>query len=227
MHSFPLTVVDNFFDDPDEVRRFALAQEFEKDPRGVWPGHRTKPLHLLHPIFFEQTFNKLFSLFYSRSQTEVQWEMNASFQKVDNGYGAGWVHVDSGYTSLTDDVQVVMSGIVYLTPDAPLNSGTSIYRLKRGLLAASSTLNELKEQHYNGIFTKEDTDRYREVHNDQYEETIRVGSVYNRLITFEANQPHAAQCFFGDGDDSRLTLVFFARKVLANRTPIQRMRHLV
>jgi hypothetical protein len=227
MHSFPLTVVDNFFDDPDEVRRFALAQEYEKDPRGVWPGQRSRPLHLLHPIFFEQTFHKLFSLFYTKAQTEVHWEIDATFQKVDSGYDAGWIHVDSGYTSLNDDSQVVMSGIVYLTPDMPINSGTSIYRLKKGVLAASATLNQLKEQHYNGLLNKEDVDGYRSIHNDQYEETVKVGSIYNRLITFEANQPHAAQHFFGDSSNSRLTLVFFVRKFLAARTPIQRMRHLV
>lgn len=227
MYSFPLTVVDNFFDDPDEVRRFALAQEYEKDPNSVWPGSRSKLLHELHPLFFEQLFNKLFSIFYTNTLAEVAWGVDALFQKVEGGYGDGWVHTDSAYTSPEDKRQVVMSGIIYLTPNMPINSGTSIYRLKKGVLAPHTVMNTFKQQHYNGALTKEDTESYRRMNNDQYEETVRVGSVYNRLVTFEANQHHAAQSFFGEGDESRLTLVFFVNKFLAGRTPIQRMRHLV
>ena len=35
-----LIVVDNFYDNPDQVREFALAQQFEV--RGNYPGLRTK-----------------------------------------------------------------------------------------------------------------------------------------------------------------------------------------
>lgn len=227
MHSFPLIVLDNFFDEPDEVRKFALSQEFHKDPRGVWPGLRTKPLHQLNPVFFEQTFNKYFSLFFTKATAEVYWEVDAMFQLVDNSYGGGWIHVDSGYTDGEDNRQIINSGIVYLTPDMPVDSGTSIYRLKRGLLAASTSLNTVKEEHYHGNITGEDAVSPRNIHNSQYEETVRVGSVYNRLISFEANQPHAAQSFFGEKEESRLTLVFFIKKFLAGRSPVQRMRHLV
>jgi len=227
MHSFPLTVVDNFFDNPDEVRSFALAQEYEKDPNGVWPGSRTKPLHILHPIFFEQVFNRLFSLFYSSAHSEVRWEVSALFQKVDQGYGSGWIHTDSLSVGYEEDRAALMSGIIYLTPNMPVDSGTSLYRLKAGILAPNPALNNLKGQHYLGDLTEEDVRNYREIHNSQYEETVKVGSVYNRLIAFESNQPHAAQNFFGSEDQSRLTLVFFVRKAITNQTPIQRMRHVL
>ncbi len=35
----PASVIDNFFDDPDAVRQFALSQEFDS-PRGSYPGYR-------------------------------------------------------------------------------------------------------------------------------------------------------------------------------------------
>lgn len=227
MHSFPLTVLDNFFDDPDEVRRLALAQEYEKDPAGMWPGLRSRPLHTIHPIFFEQMFTKLFALFYKDPRNEVMWEITALFQKVDDNYGSGWIHTDSVYTNQTDNRQTVMSGIIYLTPDTPLNSGTSLYRLKKGVLAADITLDRLKQMQYNGDLTKEAVEDARQIYNNQFEETVKVSSVYNRLIAFEANQLHAAQTFFGEGDQSRLTLVFFVNKFLSGRSPVQRMRHLL
>ena len=67
----------------------------------------------------------------------------------------------------------------------------------------------------------------KEDHNWQYEETIRVSNVYNRLISFDSQLIHGAQDFFGEGEESRLTLVFFVQKLLVNNTPIGRVRRMV
>jgi hypothetical protein len=54
MNITPVTVLDNFFDDPNSIRSWALAQEFISDPLGNWPGKRTKPLGHLNPEFLHQ-----------------------------------------------------------------------------------------------------------------------------------------------------------------------------
>jgi hypothetical protein len=74
--------------------------------------------------------------------------------------------------------------------------------------------------------TIEDAKKYKEEHNAQYEETIRVSNVYNRLVSFDSHLHHAAQDFFGEGEDSRLTLVFFVNKLLVNNTPISRVHRI-
>jgi hypothetical protein len=38
-----LLIVDNFYNDPDSIREYALAQDFSV--RGNYPGQRTKPVH--------------------------------------------------------------------------------------------------------------------------------------------------------------------------------------
>ena len=53
MNFYPVTVVDNFYENPDEIRRFALAQPFEycheiKNISYTFPGCRTKDLSIIH-----------------------------------------------------------------------------------------------------------------------------------------------------------------------------------
>ena len=46
MNYYPITLVDNFYENPDEVRKFALSQHFKycheiKDITYTFPGSRT------------------------------------------------------------------------------------------------------------------------------------------------------------------------------------------
>ena len=38
--AYNLIIIDDFYNNPEEVREFALAQDFDVD--GNYPGHRTK-----------------------------------------------------------------------------------------------------------------------------------------------------------------------------------------
>ena len=49
----PTMVVDNFYEEPDQVRDYALSLEYFKGDRGSWPGVRTKLFHE-----FDQVGNK-------------------------------------------------------------------------------------------------------------------------------------------------------------------------
>ena len=59
MKSYPVTIVDDFFTDPDYVRDLALSSKYiESDPR--WPGRRTDYLKSIDETLFHYVGNKLF-----------------------------------------------------------------------------------------------------------------------------------------------------------------------
>lgn len=216
MHSFPVTVLDNFFDDPDKIRSWALQQEYTPDPNGQWPGLRSKQIFELDQSFFHLFTRKVFSIFYNLSTEDVNWFVSSNFQIVNKEYESGWVHTDEAISQMT--------GIIYLNPNANLNSGTSIYRQRKDLLQHNYQHLDKKMDSYSNRISIQDAKKYKEQHNSQYEETIRVNNVYNRLIFFDSHLHHAAQDFFGENEDSRLTLTFFVTKLLVNDRPISRVR---
>ena len=216
MQTIPVTILDNFFDDPDKVRTWALQQEYLPDSEGRWPGLRSKFIHELDMPFFNYTCAKFFSQFYDLRQEQIEWNVSMCFQTVHEGYGSGWIHSDQETSQIT--------GIVYLTPNSNLNGGTSIYREKSNIIHHTHRNIEQKKDSYLNNVSIEEAKRYKQEHNSQFEETIRVSNVYNRLIAFDSHLHHAAQDFFGEGQDSRLTLVFFVEKFFVNNSPINRVR---
>jgi len=218
MHNIPVTVLDNFFDNPDAVRELALQQEFKPSEYGLWPGKRTKQLHEISHSLHDTVCNRLFSLFYNFKTEGIRWKVEGSFQKVDKSYNTGWVHAD------TD--QSILSGIIYLTPNADIKSGTSIYRQKPSDPFARIKHVDAKAANYKNEISNTDIEKYRLENNAQFEETIKVGNVYNRLLAFDSHMLHAAQDFFGDEseDNERLTLVLFATSLIAGVSPIHRSK---
>jgi hypothetical protein len=96
------------------------------------------------------------------------------------------------------------AGIVYLTPDAPINCGTSFLRHKKYKLRTSE------------IFSKNDwydsSLNYNEPHLDKtsWEIVDSIGNIYNRLVIFDAQYIHAVTEYFGETiNNSRLFQLFF------------------
>lgn len=204
-YTIPTTVLDNFFDNPYEVRKFALEQEYFTDPNHTYPGKRTRELHEINRPLFLHTIDRFNSLFY-RSGEVQSWAARVQFQLIDDSYNSGWVHRDNE----------MISGIIYLTPDADPNSGTTIYKPK--FTGASELICPQKYMQ---------PEESRTANNDQFEEAIVVKNYFNRLLAFDSREFHAANDYFGKDDTtSRLTLVFFIEKLNTRHLPIQRL-HLI
>jgi hypothetical protein len=220
MQFTPITVLDNFFDDPDKVRDWALTLDYAPDTNGKWPGLRSKSVHELDPAFFNTICTRFFCLFFNTAKEKISWSVDMKFQLVDSKYGSGWVHTDYSDAQIT--------GLIYLSPNSNLSSGTSIYQEKKTVLTQRQSFEHLgvKEQFYQSKTSFEEMEKYRQIHNSQYEETVRVSNVYNRLVSFDSHLHHAAQDFFGS-EEQRLTLVFFVEELYANNTPISRFRRYV
>mgnify|MGYP001003434729 FL=1 len=112
-----MIVIDEFYNNPNDVREFALSQEF--DVTGNWPGTRTKT------FINESTKETIQKILQDVSGNVTDWQANdgytGSFQ-LTTSMDRSWIHADSYNT---------WAGVLYLTPDAPLSGGTGIFRCPR------------------------------------------------------------------------------------------------
>ncbi len=175
-----MIVVDEFYNNPNDVREFALSQEF--DVTGNWPGTRTKT------FINESTKETIQKILQDVSGNVTDWQANdgytGSFQ-LTTSMDRSWIHADSYNT---------WAGVLYLTPDAPLSGGTGIFRYKKtGSMMEDGT-------DLSGV-TQDMT---------KWELVDRVGNVYNRLVLYRGNNYHMSLDYFGkDKEDGRLFQLFF------------------
>ena len=178
-----LIIIDDFYGNPDEVRKFALQQPF--DVKGNYPGQRTKSY--ITPGA-ENTIKTIVK-FHSGSDI-TYWpdnDYNGAFQYTTQK-DRSWYHVDPTTN---------WAGIVYLTPKAPLSGGTSFHRSKIDGTMYSETTKTLVLRKYSQDNTK-------------WECVDKVGNVYNRLILFNSKRYHISDDYWGEGvHDGRLFQTFF------------------
>jgi hypothetical protein len=207
---YPVTVLENFYENPGAVRAFALNQKYQyrhqlKNVRYVYPGGRTKDISSINKPLYEQVSKKIISLFHNAENDLMRWEITSSFQSVSEEFGSGVIHVDS---------DTIFAAVLYLSPDAPLNSGTSLFK-------PNQSFDEEKYQWY----LKENDRRFDAgklimdiTYHSMFDEIVRINNVYNTLVLYEGRHYHAANQFFGKTlKDSRLTQVFFVKKIDAQR----------
>lgn len=210
MHLYPVTIVENFYEDPDAVRTFALNQKYQyrhqlKDLSYVFPGSRTKDLSLINKPLFDRVNTKIISLFHNSEYERMRWAISTSFQSVSEEYGRGIIHTDSN---------TVFAAVLYLSPDAPLDAGTSLFKPNKSFdqKAYEKALKE-NDKRFAGGDVKMDT-----AYHAMFDEIVRINNVYNTLILYEGRHYHAANQFFGKTlKDSRLAQVFFVSSIDAQR----------
>jgi hypothetical protein len=239
---YPTIVVDNFLENPDYVRERALKLQFLPTD-GTWPGKRTLSLNDCDPELFDYVSKKFFSVHYD-FLNKVEWTLTVMFQLIEpfaddkqNSLNHGWIHTDNNK---------LLAGILYLTPDADPDTGTSLFKPKSNEIEDellkdaqnerldfykndkklySSYKQDAKEDLYNDkkIDPEYYTKRLNEF-NSNFIETIHIKNIYNRLISFDANEWHAANNF-QTGTGSRLTLVYFVDSINSVSMPaLERIR---
>jgi len=199
----PTIVIDEFYEFPDLVREWALDQDFFKGDRGSWPGVRTELLHIANPELFDLLIRRLLEILKAYDYTEI-YDMQTGFQLIDKTWGTGWVH--------DDDPKLHLAGVIYLNPDAPLESGTTLY-------ADQIDFNgeRYSDMFMEDVFSETEEKRnafqkFREEQRECFTPTTIIGNVYNRCIIFDTRNWHSADNFFGtDKFDTRLTQVFFCK----------------
>ena len=200
---YPLIIKDDFFSDPDAiVKESKRIREYALD-QYQYPGVRTKPLNLSNPKLFAYIAQKIFHLFHDK--TPDVYTMTMAFQKI-NPYikddkwdrkNRGWVHKDYR----------LFGGLIYMDKNPDKDSGTGMYKSKDGYDVIPNEILSYKELLYSGKLT--DDRQYYQAYDmmiNQYEETLRIPNVYNRLVLIPGDQPHAMTTI---GDKERNTIVFF------------------
>ena len=213
MNLYPVAIIENFYKNPDAIRKFALAQKFTycKDVPNieyVYPGCRTQDLSLLDKAMFDKICTKLVSVFHNAEHDVMRWLITTSFQSVSEEFSQGVIHTDHN---------TVFAGVLYLTPDAPLDGGTSLFRKNK-------TFDEAKYQQAldeNDVRFKDGDIAMDTSYHSMFDEIVRVNNVYNTLIIYEGRHFHAANRFFGKTlKDSRLAQVFFVNKIDAQKQSV-------
>lgn len=199
----PTIVVDNFYEDPLLWREFALDLKYFKGNRGNWPGLRTDLLHNVNYDIFQIVLKKILFVLKEYGITKVS-EFQTGFQIIDETYGRGWVH--------DDDPTFKCAGIIYLSENAPLDSGTTIY--EDSVDFDGERYAKLFETDVNNA-SQEDREMYAKYRAEQishFKKTIVVENVFNRMVLFDSRCWHSADKFFGTTkENSRLTQVFFIK----------------
>lgn len=117
-----ILVVDNFLEEPDAVRDFALKQPFTV--KGNYPGVRTES-------FATDAMKERIEKLLGRKIKFWPKGYNGAYQLATSG-PLSWIHRDK-----TD-----YAGVLYLTPDAPSTSGTTFYRHKKLAVETENELNQ-------------------------------------------------------------------------------------
>lgn len=191
--SCSLIVIDNFYNNAMETRNYILNQTFSV--KGNYPGYRTKSyanqeLKDIIQKYVEPYGGKITEFPIPKNAEDSLKIYNGAFQYTTSR-DRSWIHTD-GYNN--------WAGVVYLTPDAPLSSGTAFFKFYDGSLNDSDgkLLNNKKEiDKWSQDMTK-------------WQMVDMVGNIFNRLILFNANNYHMSLDYFGDSkENSRLFQLFF------------------
>lgn len=179
-----LIVADDFYYDPDGIRRFALSQEFAVS--GNYPGLRTKS-------FLNDSHKEVINALVSHAGGGVtDWLLD---ENGDGYTGAFQICTAMDRTWIHSDYNNMWAGVCYLTPDAPLSGGTALYRHKETGQRLPVDKNDHGKDAYD--ITK-------------WEIVDRIGNVYNRLILYPGKLFHASIDYFGDNlENGRLFQTFF------------------
>ncbi len=222
MNLYPVTIVENFYENPDAIRKFALAQKYtfcheRPNVEYVYPGSRTKDLFDLDSGLQEKICKKLVSVFHNAEYDYMRWALSTNFQSVTAEYKQGVIHTDHN---------TIFAAVLYLTPEAPLNSGTSLFK-KNKSFDEKKYLQALDDN--DARFKAGDIEMDTTYHS-MFDEIVRVNNIYNTLIIYEGRHFHAANQFFGKTlKDSRLAQVFFVSKIDAQKQsvfPLSRIKEI-
>ena len=178
-------IVDNFYENPMELREKILSEE-SFEVKGNYPGFRT-PCQL-----HRKEFSNIKERFENIIGKKIKYwpeGYNGSFQYVTEEM-TSWIHRDA----------TEWSAVIYMSPDAPCNGGTNMYRHKLLKIEYDAEGGEKEIKQLN-----DDSRNY-----ENWELMDSVGNKFNRCIIFKGKRSHQSGVYFGtDKQTGRLFQTFF------------------
>lgn len=121
-------VVDDFFEDPYSIIDFAKKLNYyPRSSDQYYEGIRTPDLKNIDADFYNYVLTKIvYNYFDSRYDYKIDGHMNFHRLCDNDSTDPQWINdkVHKDYS--------ITSTVIYLTPDAPMSSGTQIYREVEG-----------------------------------------------------------------------------------------------
>lgn len=188
-----LIVIDNFYKNPDMIREYTMN----------------------NLVFESSNYNK------GQRSTE-RFILDGTKEKLEYILGreiTNWNHykyANGIFQYCTADQPIVyhvdaqsMAAVVFLTKNAPLDTGTAFFRSKSTgeyRFEEASLENETYVKAFTGDYNS-NPNFYDSTLHDKVDE---VGNIYNRLVIWDAKKIHAATKYFGDNiENSRYFQLFF------------------
>jgi len=181
-------IIDDFYENPDEVRNYALGQMYwDKGHGGV--GWRTRK-----QFIFEGVKEKIEGVMGEKiSNWSETYEICGVFQSGHCGdkVPPKVYHCDAQQ----------WAAMIFLTPNAPFETGTKIVANKKTKIYHSSQSPNVLD-----YFPQQQTF----CDGTLYEDVDVFGNVYNRMVIFDAQSIHSSMGYFGHSiDTGRLWQMFF------------------
>jgi hypothetical protein len=202
-------IVDDFYANPDAVRRRALRSHYADITPTDYPGYGSK--QTIDSASLRDRFREL-----------IGAELNIDTSRFTWG-GFRFITEESGkHPKVHADVAVDWAGMVYLTPDVPMRSGTAFFRHRETGFDAPPTDREARALGFADASEFDDKVIRRDKADlSKWEQIARIGPVYNRLILFRgAEHYHAPMGGYGDSPETaRLTHIFFFNIIPHPGTP--------
>ena len=174
-------IVDNFYSDPDYIRSLALSMEYIPNLK-YYKGVRS-----ISKYVFKNT---------KESFENIMNEKIVRFNEYD---ACGRFQICTPEDPLVYHVDTQKwAAMIYLSPDAPYESGTCL--LSHKITKARDKF----DSNTNIVFRDGFYDKTK------FDIVDIIGNVYNRLVIFDASCIHAACQYFGNSKiTGRLTHLFF------------------
>ena len=185
-----IRVADDFYPNPEAVRRRALAMTYTEPENLV--GWRTR---CYQPRGIKERIEKRFSL------RIPYWEEDVDAIEACNGvFFTSYAKGDRAETVGIhyDDPLTWVMFLIYLTPNAPYEAGTSLWQHKSTGLTKPPSPGEARRlgstvEKLLAILERDSRIRSR------WREIDRVGNVFNRAVMFPGGFYHSASRHFGSG----------------------------
>lgn len=184
-----IVIADNFYTNPLAVRSLALCTPFVTSAE-YHRGKRTLA------SFARDGVRAEFERLMGRKISKWDYGTNGVFQ-ICNAQDPIVYHADTQQ----------YAAVIYLTPDAPADAGTSFFRCKA--TGARSTDETPGPKFERGFYDR-----------SQFELIDQIGNLFNRCVIWDARLLHAATSYFGSNDENaRLFQMWFFDVEPLSETP--------
>ena len=181
-----LLVRDDFYSDPEDVRRIAQSMKFEET--GDITGFMTSEVY--HPAGVRQRLERVLGVKITRWDEDPDQGNGIFYQAFSRGSQkeTPGVHSDEPY----EDITV----LIYLTPGLPLDCGTSLWQHRTTGLVNAPTQRDARRLKTTLTKLRDRLETDSE-NRQKWIEIDRAGYRFNRMVAYASGMLHSASRHYG------------------------------